>query len=66
MKEYQQRQADETKQMQFWDEIINQQPKVFLTHFNELDLINQCRLKAFIQVRDRELYSKLEKLLEQN
>ena len=66
MKEYQQRQADETEQMKFWDEIINKSPKVFITHYNELNLMNQCKVKAFIQVRDRELYSKLEKLLEQN
>ena len=41
-------------------------PKVFITHYNELNLMNQCKVKAFIQVRDKELYSKLEKLLEQN
>ena len=66
MKEYQQRQADETEQMQFWDEIINKSPKVFIAHFNELSLMNQCKVKAFIQVRDSGLYSKLEKLLEDN
>lgn len=52
--------------MQFWDEIINKSPKVFIAHYNELSLMNQCKVKAFIQVRDRKLYAKLEKLLEDN
>jgi len=62
--EYLKAQKTEQEIMQYWFEMITKYPLMFKEMFNKTDLINQCRFKVFIQVRDSELYNKMIELLE--
>lgn len=63
MSNYKERQKEETEVMEFWDNLITNSPGEFLEHYLGLDLLTKCKLKAFIQVRDKELYNKMEDIL---
>lgn len=60
---YKEQQQKETEVMEFWDDLITNSPGQFLEHYLGLDLLTKCKLKAFIQVRDSELYTKMTKII---
>ena len=56
MTEYLQQQTKEAETMNFWTDFINKEPENFKTQYKKLGLLEQCKLIAFIQVRDSKLY----------
>jgi len=60
---WRQAQAEEKATMEFWEDLINNEPVYFLKQYLTLDMLQQCKLKAFIQVRDKELYTKLQEII---
>lgn len=60
---WRQAQAEEKATMEFWEDLITNQPIYFLKQYLNLDMLQQCKLKAFIQARDIGLYSKLQEII---
>lgn len=56
MTEYLQQQTKETEIMNFWTDFINNEPENFKIQYKKLGLLEQCKLRAFIQVKDSKLY----------
>ena len=63
MPEYLELQAKETETMNFWANFINNEPENFKKQYKQIGILDQCKLRAFIQIRDSELYQKMLKIL---
>lgn len=63
MSEYLEQQKKERETMEFFTNEINNNSEKFREEFFKLHIIEQCKMKAFIQVRDSELYKKMLKVL---
>lgn len=65
MAEYLVKQQKEREAMEWFTNEINNNAKKFKEEFLNLHIIDQCKMKAFIQVRDKKLYEKMVEILEE-